>query len=62
MTGHRTFADLVNRDREQLAEVSERRCPFDGQHDLRPTDPCPVCGDLGTLDAEVSGRCVSGKS
>jgi hypothetical protein len=34
-------------------------CPFDGKTDLKPTDPCPVCGDLGTMDSEESGRCVS---
>lgn len=34
-------------------------CPFDGQNDLEPTDPCPICGDLGTFDAEDSGLCVS---
>lgn len=23
-------------------------CPFDGPTKYKPTDPCPVCGDLGT--------------
>ena len=32
-------------------------CPFDGPHNFLPTDPCPVCGDLGAFfddDDEVS--------
>lgn len=40
--------------------IAKPTCPFDGKTDLNPTDPCPVCGDLGTFDAEESGKCVSG--
>lgn len=37
-------------------------CPFDQRNDprqrgLKPTDPCPVCGGLGTDDAE--DKCVA---
>lgn len=27
-------------------------CPFDHPNELDETDPCPVCGGLGTPDAE----------
>jgi hypothetical protein len=27
-------------------------CPFDGPTHLKPTDPCPICGQLGSLDEE----------
>jgi hypothetical protein len=28
-------------------------CPFDRRdHGLKPTDPCPTCGDLGTFDQD----------
>jgi hypothetical protein len=30
--------------------AAQMRCPFDGPNSLRPEDPCPVCGDLGTFD------------
>lgn len=35
---------------------TKRECPFDGPHDLEPTDPCPVCGGLGADGAE--DKCV----
>lgn len=36
-------------------------CPFDEPTTttLLPTDPCPICGDLGIFDAEESGKCIS---
>jgi len=37
-------------------------CPFDGPHKLKPEDPCPICGDLGTFDQPDNGsptRCQS---
>jgi hypothetical protein len=27
-------------------------CPFNGPNDLRPEDPCPVCGDVGLYDVD----------
>jgi hypothetical protein len=34
-------------------------CPFrDGRFDIKPTDPCPVCGALGTNDEEADDLCV----
>ncbi len=37
------------------------RCPFDGPTTLKPTDPCPVCGDLGTdpTDDDPPSLCQS---
>jgi hypothetical protein len=37
------------------------KCPFDSseRNDLRPDDPCPICGDLGTLEStEQPSRCI----
>jgi hypothetical protein len=37
------------------------KCPFGkGRPDpgISPTDPCPVCGDLGTFDNETPSRCI----
>lgn len=50
-------ADLVAR----LRGGDKRRCPFDGPNTLAPTDPCPVCGDLGTIDDDELAvvKCVS---
>jgi len=37
-------------------------CPFEwGDPALDESDPCPVCGDLGTHDS-TQQRCVSGKA
>lgn len=50
---------------ERLVIGDIRKCPLDDRScDLRPEDPCPVCGDLGTFDilngpskcVEVSSR------
>lgn len=38
-----------------------RRCPWGkGMPDpgIEPTDPCPVCGDLGTLDFTEPSKCI----
>lgn len=37
------------------------KCPFDkDQPDpgLSSEDPCPICGDLGTLDQDRPSRCI----
>lgn len=38
-------------------------CPFDGPHGFAPEDPCPICGDLGTLgpvyEEPRQSRCLS---
>jgi hypothetical protein len=39
-----------------------KKCPFDGfDHGLMPEEPCPVCGDLGTVNTESTGNCVTAK-
>lgn len=61
--------------RKMLADVEEalsdpenkravvRECPFDQgpeTHDLGPNDPCPVCGDLGTMESlDEPSHCIS---
>jgi hypothetical protein len=47
---------------EEAAKAVEKmpQCPFGKgapPNDLLPSDRCPVCGDLGTSDAETSGKC-----
>lgn len=47
---------------DEIAVKVGAKCPFDGgvNHDLEPTDPCPVCGDLGTWeDNPKPSRCIS---
>lgn len=52
-------ASLVAR----LRTGDKRRCPFDKPNDLLPTEPCPVCGDLGELppagEPMPMSKCVS---
>ena len=46
---------LVARVLDALRAKRGQVCPFDSDdHDLSPSDPCPVCGDLG----EESSDCV----
>lgn len=48
------MTDLITR----LTHGEDRRCPFDaGDHNLKPEDPCPICGDNG-VDLEAPSRCV----
>lgn len=43
-----------------ILDLPNSMCPFDKPTTtLLPTDPCPICGDLGTFDAEESGKCIS---
>lgn len=39
----------------ELSRRRNRTCPFPGA-DLNPDEACPVCGDLGTWDAENLAR------
>lgn len=46
--------------RDVVAIFKTYECPFEGDHDLGPEDPCPVCGDLGTFEAaDRPSNCVS---
>jgi len=65
----RTPEQIIGKDRllqlifEGYAVVKAgAKCPFsDGAapNDLRPEDPCPICGDLGTLEAQDRpSRCI----
>lgn len=47
------------RDKRVAEPETGDTCPFellDPRSDIEPTDPCPVCGMLGTLNAE--DKCV----
>lgn len=55
----------VSRDAvlEEAAKAVEgkRQCPFDKDmpsNDLRPEDPCPICGDLGLI-TDTPSNCDS---
>lgn len=52
-------SDLV----ERLLHGDKRKCPFP-DIDIEPTDPCPICGDLGTIDADLdrTSMCVDGSN
>lgn len=52
-------AEATAKERERLIECvkalpTTSMCPFDSgrANDLEPEDPCPLCGELGTLDSE----------
>lgn len=50
-----TNADTIRRQTLEEVLVAVQHippCPFDGPHNYKPTDPCPVCGDLGTFSFE----------
>ena len=50
-------------ERTEQRTALKGMCPFDrpDHGGLLPEDPCPICGDLGTLDTvEQLSRCVSG--
>lgn len=42
---------------ERLEHGDTRKCPFPDLN-IGPETPCPVCGDLGTLDAPGPVMCV----
>lgn len=51
----------LRRLKAELDYRGNRKCPFP-EADLKPEEACPVCGDLGTWDAENLAReskCVS---
>lgn len=42
---------------KELIEMG--RCPFiDGRFDIKVTDPCPICGALGSDNDESAAKCV----
>lgn len=66
----RALLSLLSREEETWEEMKERcakavehmqPCPFaKGQsNNLEPTDRCPVCGDLGTMDNDEPSKCQS---
>jgi hypothetical protein len=61
----RAAVGIIEGQLERLDALREAAiCPFDKPDnklaDIEPTTPCPVCGDLGTWDAdEAVSRCVS---
>src|ERR1700693_1742925 len=44
------IADIIREAAPKPPDVLIAMCPFDRRdHGLKPEDPCPVCGDLGTF-------------
>lgn len=49
--------DVIVARAKTLAAKPKQKCPWaDGDPDCAPEDACPVCGMLGTLDAE--DKCI----
>ena len=70
MSGNGGYGSYADGYRAALTAVLQRvqvipPCPFDtyGNHGLKPSDPCPVCGDLGEIkgdyEDEVPSNCGS---
>lgn len=45
---------------ERLRNGDKRQCPFPNI-DIDPNTPCPVCGDLGTIN-DAPSKCVAGNA
>ena len=45
--------------RDVLDIFKSYECPFEGQTNLEPHEPCPVCGMLGD-DSDAPDLCVAG--